>query len=122
MDNYRRMHPYNDYSDVCYDGTGVGCDYCGCPCHGHNAPLFLNNTDVAKWHGFEPDGKTRVTDLGSQQSMRSLADQHRYLFDVWLNSRVTTDVHYRYGWTDHTPAIGAIETINERHRSEGHIL
>lgn len=51
--------------------------------------------------------------------IQRIANEHRYLFDMWLNSLVTTHVHYRYGWTDHTPAIGAVEDINERYRLAG---
>jgi hypothetical protein len=57
MDYNRQNYPFNEYSETCYYGNGVGCDeVCLCPCHGAHAPNFLTNEQVMEWHGFNPDG------------------------------------------------------------------
>lgn len=50
-------------------------------------------------------------------AIRQRADQHRFLFEMWLNVKVTTDTFYMYGWEDHTPAVGGAEEITAKYRA-----
>jgi hypothetical protein len=54
--------------------------------------------------------------------IRQSADANRFLFEVWLNVLVTTDVHYKYGWDDFVPAVGDVVDITNKYRANGTIL
>lgn len=53
--------------------------------------------------------------------IEQLANQNRFLFEVWLNCQIATQTFYRYGWTDHMPAVGGIEEITAKYRANGTI-
>jgi hypothetical protein len=51
--------------------------------------------------------------------IQQMADQTRFMLKVWLNCRVTTIVHYAYGWNDHVPAVGDVVDITNEFRAMG---
>lgn len=54
IEAYRRLqrgnYPFNQYSEICWNGLGVGCDGCGCTCHSVHTPAFSCMEDVIEWH------------------------------------------------------------------------
>jgi hypothetical protein len=53
--------------------------------------------------------------------IEQLVNESKFLNEVWLNTLVTTHVHYTYGWTPEqwSPVVGDLIEITNRWRERG---
>lgn len=53
------------------------------------------------------------------EHIEQIAGSSRYMLEIWLNMYVTTTTYYKYGWTDHKPAVGDVVEITNKYRALG---